>query len=942
MTDAGTGPTSTAPQLIVVTVHGIRTYGQWQARLKDLIAGHGRTDVAVESFYYGYFSVIAFVVPVFRWLAVLFFRARLRSLFKQYPHASFAFVSHSFGTHLTVYGLQGLRRDEMPKITTIILAGSVIRPTFDWPKFFTRTGAGKVINDCGTGDFILILSQFGVLFTGMAGRIGFYGFSGAELTNRWFLGGHSHYFEPSHEDPDYFMRTYWLPIILDGKLDRVDQRPRLTAIGGLANAGIRLADPFKLAFYLALLWFGFSLLYLAPRLQVLAEQATREITVSTTLMETEARIPESIDALHRVLTRQQSVAPVYQRTAEEAVRFYSQRLARFGALFDRLPPGTVFRWGGRSYLAASTPLELPGRPVYFIYDKEAGRILALDSDSTVSVIDRPTGKVLHRQPLDEASGGTLGSVKFLRASAQPTHIGLEVSFAAPNNDDSTHYAVDVDLAAASLEVHGGFDERISFTATPDCSKLDIAADDYDFDDDPTPEQKEKREAKIARDEENSRKCLTVMTPQNPVPFQFPVLTQEGPNWSMEPRSVSAAADAASETRPCQFVSDSFELPNQVRTGVKLDLSMVPENTGDSLSREEIEGFFANPEFEEPCFVQFDGPTPRKFIANYGYIGQWHVSYAICELTSGDRVGSCVAPSYPWNGSGKVAQSPDKRFLVVAGYGNAGRPSWSLVDLPNMTALEPEIANDGLVSAIAFAPDADEVVVVSLVGGSPGAVRLQAFRIGKTIKLLASRVVEPSGSPEDLSETIPNPIENTLLLRTADGYTMATPYGDVIRFQITEDGAIPKVLDNILTGLGIPSLRQGSIALQWSATPLGFAPAGDIKFAVDPEHSRIAAFNKNSIRMMNLEQGIMLTSPVELSALGDCQGEISAVRLKPDGGIHVETPACVADRAPPPPLDSLLRAPEPRAAITPSDVDGQNRLPGEAKAQVAAAPSSETP
>ena len=151
--------------------------------------------------------------------------------------------------------------------------------------------------------------------------------------------------------------------------------------------------------------------------------------------------------------------------------------------------------------------------------------------------------------------------------------------------------------------------------------------------------------------------------------------------------------------------------------------------------------------------------------------------------------------------------------------------------------------------------------------------------------------------------------------------------------------MPKLLDDLLVRLGIPSLRKASIALDWSATPVGFSPAGNVKFAVDPVNFRLAAFQSQALRLMNFEQGAMLTAPVALSALGGCTGDISAVALSAEGGLHVETPTCFADRAPPPPLESLLAKPDPRLAIAPVEVEGEARLPGEAMAPAIPSPPS---
>ena len=51
---------------LVVTVHGIRTFGGWQEKLEGLLASRDseRSEkVEVYNYKYGYFSVLAFVFP---------------------------------------------------------------------------------------------------------------------------------------------------------------------------------------------------------------------------------------------------------------------------------------------------------------------------------------------------------------------------------------------------------------------------------------------------------------------------------------------------------------------------------------------------------------------------------------------------------------------------------------------------------------------------------------------------------------------------------------------------------------------------------------------------------------------------------------------------------------------------------------------------------------
>ena len=69
---------------ILITFHGIRTFGAWQARLQRLVR-RANPDIDIKSYRHGYFSVIAFLIPIFRSLAVRSFRNRLRDIIRENP-----------------------------------------------------------------------------------------------------------------------------------------------------------------------------------------------------------------------------------------------------------------------------------------------------------------------------------------------------------------------------------------------------------------------------------------------------------------------------------------------------------------------------------------------------------------------------------------------------------------------------------------------------------------------------------------------------------------------------------------------------------------------------------------------------------------------------------------------------------------------------------------
>ena len=112
----------------------------------------------------------------------------------------------------------------------MIFAGSVLRPSFPWYKYLQSGAVGRVINECGANDSVLVLCQCTALLMGMAGRIGFHGMIGDRFCNRYYRWGHGGYFDAQQR----FMREEWLPLLTgDGPVPAHDERPRLTASEGV-------------------------------------------------------------------------------------------------------------------------------------------------------------------------------------------------------------------------------------------------------------------------------------------------------------------------------------------------------------------------------------------------------------------------------------------------------------------------------------------------------------------------------------------------------------------------------------------------------------------------------------------------------------------------------------------------------------------------------------
>lgn len=236
---------------LIITIHGIRTYGHWQERLEAIIKSENQ-NIKFAHYRYGYFSIVAFIVPLSRWLVTKRFRQELIHLVEVGNYDRIDIVAHSFGTHISMWGLHGIQEDERPKIHTVITCGSVLRPSFPWfslwPKYVDR-----VVNDCGTKDLVLVLNQLAVLFTGMAGRVGFEGFNKENYRNRFFQFGHSGYFESrsQEEDQDSFMRERWVPLLTgDVEIIAFDERKPPTVIQGIGEWMLHNADPIKIGLYI--------------------------------------------------------------------------------------------------------------------------------------------------------------------------------------------------------------------------------------------------------------------------------------------------------------------------------------------------------------------------------------------------------------------------------------------------------------------------------------------------------------------------------------------------------------------------------------------------------------------------------------------------------------------------------------------------------------------
>lgn len=240
-----------------ITVHGIRTYGQWQERLKRLVKG--KADfINFFSYKYGYFPTLYFVFPFLRSEEVLRFERELVRLHRKQPEAEFVIFSHSFGSYIVANAIKQLIAKNFPiRIKTLVLSGSMLRSDFDW-SFIDCYPDIKIINECGSNDVVLLLSEALVPNAGMAGRTGFYGISSDNLLNRYHRGGHSLYFEG-----DTFMEDKWFPILTESNARYLfDERENTPFLGNRAEVIASYLGRFGLYILLLLIFLISFLIWL--------------------------------------------------------------------------------------------------------------------------------------------------------------------------------------------------------------------------------------------------------------------------------------------------------------------------------------------------------------------------------------------------------------------------------------------------------------------------------------------------------------------------------------------------------------------------------------------------------------------------------------------------------------------------------------------------------
>ncbi len=193
---------SQRPQQVILLVHGIRTYAEWQPMVKRVLEEIPGTLVVPLK--YEWLDAFRFWLPFLRTRELENIHRRIRDAFAEYRDVPISIIAHSFGTHAIG---ELLKNDPQFRIQRLVLCGSIFPRSFRWDLYRSKVES-EVINDRGSKDIWPVLARSSSWGYGDSGT---HGFGAVKVQDRAHNFKHSDYFEET------FVRDFWLPWFQSGK-----------------------------------------------------------------------------------------------------------------------------------------------------------------------------------------------------------------------------------------------------------------------------------------------------------------------------------------------------------------------------------------------------------------------------------------------------------------------------------------------------------------------------------------------------------------------------------------------------------------------------------------------------------------------------------------------------------------------------------------------------
>ena len=214
MLPGGTATVNSERKHILVFLHGMNTYADWQEMLSEPI--RNLTNLTPLPLGYGNVHPIKFLLPFpYRQSRLKIVHRELNALREDNAEADISIVAHSFGTHLLT---KTLLKSPSLKLKHVILCGSIIDSDFNWNALKTQF-CSPIVNDIGMRDPWPSLAKGWSLGYGDSGS---FGFKKGRTIDRFFDLDHSGFLNYDHA------KEFWLPLLVDGRV-----------VPSPANTGIR-------------------------------------------------------------------------------------------------------------------------------------------------------------------------------------------------------------------------------------------------------------------------------------------------------------------------------------------------------------------------------------------------------------------------------------------------------------------------------------------------------------------------------------------------------------------------------------------------------------------------------------------------------------------------------------------------------------------------------
>ncbi|SEH40540.1 hypothetical protein [Tardiphaga sp. OK245] len=905
------------PRPVIITVHGIRTFGQWQNRLRTLIKKEN-SNAEVLTYRYGYFSVVAFIIPIFRWFAIISFRRRFRQLIASHPDAPISIVAHSFGTHIVSHALKSMRTDDLPIIPALILAGSVLRSNFDFGSLLASKKLKRIVNDCGTNDNVLLLSQLLVLFTGMAGRVGFYGLSGDQFINRFFRGGHSHYFEPTGAtDIDSFMRLRWVPILAHGcPPEEYDEFESRGPLQGVAYAIMRIADPIKIIAYALIVWVIAFYSYIEPRREAKLELSRREYQAAATQLTSEHFLPTAVTTLARLVDSKAFSSEDEKRNSIDAARFGLQRLASRDQVLSEVETGQLVRSGTGIYLKGAnvTRTRLTTPLVQLLYPAHQATIVVSQgkadredqsSKAEIFIFDTNSGAVIARRELD-LNGGRL-SVDFegYALTGQPGKLLLRLVQEEIEGDDDDVLLAAIDLDAKSISIFSGEDfgvhrncieaawtndedrKTIRLFRLADLFTGNLETRNVDWDD----------SVNSQYSLENLKNCGNALTPLGISALHFPQVIDESRliRSTPEPAQIEANDDVScsvdERTRGASVISEVS----------RLDFSRLAwargEESGRSVEqlKEDFEGV--------SCLIRLEGPRTSSYVLTGTALGLWIGGWNICELSNEKWIENCRLYSFASEGGGTLWHASGQRFLIIGdAITETNSDGFRVVDLAYGTSGRPDVSPDGRVRSAVVDDQRGLLAIAAEVVGWQGASEVFVYDLrGGRVELVSRRRFEPPRAPRPEAPSA-DPSKNPIpaLSKVGKDIIFRIPQA-ILGLELADP---PGWLSKLTRYWAITPRGSEGISIRWV---LPFPGPGVPSIAINTSGGLVAGFNGSNLRLVLASDGTAVSPVIDTSLLGQgCVGDIVDVSVGNDDSVDARLGDCRIKRQPPISRNELSR------------------------------------